>query len=153
MKLKTYTPTSKGVLYEVVVEEEKTEGGIYLPTDERTKSLVIKGPDTIFASGETLFDGSKMDIGDLVVVKVGKDVVEIHEGDVIVLQDGVTGKRIELDDKDYFQVLEHYVIGYDRVENTLTIDDFKTGKEELAGEIELNEEFLAELHGSKKVLY
>lgn len=105
MQLEQFNPTFRNVLFREA-REEVTKGGIFIPTIDFT----VK-------THADLFDNEKehkadKQIGDYVVIKAGKDCVEIQVDDVIFLTEGARTKRINLDGFDYFLVMEQQIDGY-----------------------------------------
>lgn len=109
MKLEAYNPKGQEVLF-VEIREEKSAGGIYLPSAD----FNLTSYSDVFENEKLEYEGSKSKLGKYKIVKTGKLVAEIKVGDVILLRTGVQPEVIELDDKRYFQVMEAYIIGYER---------------------------------------
>lgn len=109
MRLKTYSPTFRNVLFTEKIEE-KTAGGIYFPTKDTKLSI---GGD-LLVDTKVQFDGSETKLGDYIVVKTGKDCTETLIGDSILIMDGIRPTRVELEDGTYYQVMEQQVIGFNR---------------------------------------
>lgn len=91
MKLNNYFATFRNVLLQEV-EQEKTEGGIYIPSSD-----FIKQEDKIY-----------------LVVKTGKDCIEVKVGDQVKLMAGIRMETLTFDKQNYHQVMEQQIIGYFR---------------------------------------
>lgn len=79
-----FTPLGNKLLIEIKKTEKKTDGGILLPTEKLTKEAVV--------------------------IKAGPEVLDIVEGDVIML-DKLEGAEVKLEGKDYYIIVEDNVIG------------------------------------------
>jgi len=79
-----FTPLGNKLLIEIKKTEKKTDGGILLPTERLTKEAVV--------------------------IKTGPEVLDIVEGDVIML-DKLEGAEVKLEGKDYYIIIEDNVIG------------------------------------------
>lgn len=109
MQLEYYTPTGSEILF-TEVREEKTAGGIYIPSSD----FLLRSHSDMFEQEKIEYDGSKSKLGKYEVVKVGDAVVNIQPGDTIILRTGANPETIEFDEGTYFQVVGAYVIGRER---------------------------------------
>jgi co-chaperonin GroES (HSP10) len=91
MKLDNYFATFRNVLLQEV-QQDKTEGGIYIPSSD-----FIKQEDKLY-----------------LVIKAGKDCIEVKPGDKVRLMAGIRMENITLDKQEYHQVMEPQIIGYFR---------------------------------------
>jgi len=98
MKIEDYFPTFRNVLLQEVEKEEKTKGGIYIPSSVLNEKPVE----------EKLYQ----------VIKTGKDCIEIRHNDQVRLMRGLFPEAIEFDGQKFFQVMEQQIIGYFRPAKT-----------------------------------
>lgn len=79
-----FTPLGNKLLIEIKKTEKQTAVGIIMPFEKLTKEAVV--------------------------IKAGPDVLDIVEGDVIVL-DKLEGAEVTLEGKDYYIIVEDNVVG------------------------------------------
>lgn len=79
-----FTPLGNKLLIEIKKTEKQTAGGIIIPTERLTKEAVV--------------------------IKVGPEVLDIVEGDVVML-DKLEGAEVTLEGVDYHIIIEDNVIG------------------------------------------
>ena len=79
-----FTPLGNKLLIEIKKNEKVTAGGILIPTEKLTKEAVV--------------------------IKTGPEVLDIVEGDVIML-DKLEGAEVTLEGKNYHIIIEDNVIG------------------------------------------
>lgn len=107
-KLENYMPLHNGILLETVTVEEKTDGGIYLPTE-----MIEQQKNTI--------DDSKA----WKVAKVGPETTNIKVGDWVIMG-GQTPFAVELSEGLYLQVFENWIVGIFR--EGITAEDVTSSK-------------------------
>lgn len=110
MKLASYQPTSRNILFQDVREEKV--GNILIPQKGITFSVPIGFDNSqvetkVWNSDDSSFTTYK-------AIKVGKDCAEIKSGDILVLLPGIRPTSILLDKEQYYIVPEIQVIGYER---------------------------------------
>jgi co-chaperonin GroES (HSP10) len=85
MKLELYSPSFRQVLLKEITENV-TKGGLYIPSSV------------------------PLDEKEYLVMKVGRDCIEIKPGDKIRLSRGIQPEPVD----EYFQVMEMQIKGYER---------------------------------------
>lgn len=110
MELKDYNPTFRNVLFEKR-RPEQTTSGILIPKQD---FKVVTYSDKF----ENLKEHTATDyMNELVVIKVGKDCLEVKEGDTIVLSEGIRPQQVDFDDVGtLYSCMEMQVTGYSRKE-------------------------------------
>ena len=108
MKLNNYMPIFRQVLFREVVQE-KTTSGLFLPS----KDMNITTYDPQF-NNEKTWSGENAKLGDYVVVKAASDCLHVKEGDVLLLMDGARTTKIDLEEGEFFQIMEQQIIGISR---------------------------------------
>jgi len=94
MTLTNYFPTFRNVLLQAV-EQERTSGGIYIPLN--------------VLSGEKEY----------LVIKAGKDCLEVKPGDLVRIMTGMRTEDLTLGGQPYFQLPEQQIIGYTREDDSI----------------------------------
>lgn len=110
MKLKDYCSTFRNILFTIESKATRTAGGLFIPSAD----FKLTDQKDFFEKEEVIFDASKSNLVNYIVVKAGKDCIEIKEGDKIIVMGGIYPQPIELEEGKYYSITEHQVIGLER---------------------------------------